>query len=83
MTRKRSASLSILLVRSDNMPFMNIYLLEDSLWHTDKPGKRETDCGKQITSAARKERIGGQSASIRQPPKEDLCRTCFKFVFKS
>jgi hypothetical protein len=65
------------------MPFMNIYLLLDGKWHTDKPKGNETDCGKLIIPSVRRERIGGQTATIKQPPKDELCPLCFKFVFKS
>ena len=64
------------------MPFMVIYKLnEDNLWHIPNPSNKTTECGKAITAgSSRRERIGGDTATIKQPSKDEVCNVCFHFL---
>lgn len=58
------------------MPFVKICKTEDNKWHI-------CDCHLLKDNKIIEEQIIGSLATKPQPIKEDLCRVCFNFMFKS
>tara|TARA_R110002167_G_C12130015_1_gene598950 strand:+ start:76 stop:255 length:180 start_codon:yes stop_codon:yes gene_type:complete len=56
------------------MPFMKIYKATDNQWH-------QRDCKKLSEKKITEEKVIG-SIGDPDPPKNEMCATCFGFLFK-
>lgn len=56
------------------MPYMNIYKMPDGFWHLSEHVK-------DLNEILESRRLGG-IGNDTDPPRPELCRECFKVLFK-